>query len=71
MKPKSPLCGIFAKRIAEHREELKLSQSELARRMDTTPSFICDFEKGRRNPTLWTVDRFADALGVAPEELLT
>jgi putative transcriptional regulator len=44
------------------REELHISQTELARHMDVSPSVISDYEAGRRtSPGIKTVHRLVDA----------
>jgi len=56
------LYDLFAKNIKNRRQELGLTQTKLAERMQTSAGFVCDYEKGRRNPTLLTVERFCNAL---------
>jgi transcriptional regulator with XRE-family HTH domain len=46
------------------REKARLSQSEVARRMGKTPSYVGHMEGGTRNPSLRTLAAFADAIGV-------
>lgn len=50
--------------IKKYREEAKLTQSELAVRIGTTPQNISQYERGLRNPKLETVQRIADAINV-------
>jgi transcriptional regulator with XRE-family HTH domain len=45
------------------REELGITQSELARLVGKTPGYVCDTERGRRTPNLTTVCKFAKAMG--------
>ncbi len=45
------------------REDLGITQSELARRTGKTSGYVCDLERGRRTPNLTTVCEFAKALG--------
>ncbi len=65
------LTAIFRRNLTVYRREAGLSQVELARAMNTSPGFICDFERGRRSPTLSTIARFATALEIAPASLLS
>jgi transcriptional regulator with XRE-family HTH domain len=56
--------------IRKHRIASALSQEELASRMGVEQFYISGWEAGRRNPTLITLWRAADALQVAPATLL-
>jgi transcriptional regulator with XRE-family HTH domain len=56
--------------IRKHRIAAGLSQEELAGRMGVEQYYISGWEAGRRNPTLITIWRAADALKVAPATLL-
>jgi transcriptional regulator with XRE-family HTH domain len=56
--------------IRKHRIASALSQEELASRMGVEQFYISGLEAGRRNPTLVTLWRAADALKVAPATLL-
>jgi transcriptional regulator with XRE-family HTH domain len=56
--------------VRKHRIAAELSQEELASRMGVEQYYISGWEAGRRNPTLVTLWRAADALKVAPATLL-
>lgn len=56
-------------RIREVREQLKISQIELARRANVSQPFIHDLENGNRNAKPQTMMKIADALGVPVESL--
>ena len=58
-------------RIAALRRERGLSQSELARRIQVSPSALGMYEQGRREPSADTMVALADALGVTMDFLLT
>ena len=49
--------------IAKARRRSGLSQTELARRMNTTQSTVARLESGRGQPSTWTLVRFAKATG--------
>jgi transcriptional regulator with XRE-family HTH domain len=53
----------LAAAVAKARSRAGLSQSELARRMNTTQSTVARLESGRGLPSTRTLDRFAKATG--------
>jgi transcriptional regulator with XRE-family HTH domain len=65
------LLRLFRANLKAIREEAGMSQSELARRIDRRPAYICDLERGRWNPNLQTLAPLAEALGVAPASLIS
>jgi transcriptional regulator with XRE-family HTH domain len=56
--------------LQEHRNELKLSQSQLAQSSDFHRSYISDVERGYRNISLKNLNRLAHALKVPASSLL-
>ena len=58
-------------RIAALRRERGLSQTELARRIQVSPSALGMYEQGRREPSADTMVALADSLGVTTDFLLT
>ena len=65
------LVELFRRNLKELRLRVGLSQSELARRMECAPSYICDLERGRRDPTIRTLAPLANALGTDPSNLVS
>jgi transcriptional regulator with XRE-family HTH domain len=57
-------------RIREIREAKGVSQAELARRANVTPSALNKVEMGKRGLDQQWMDRLAEALDVAPADLL-
>lgn len=55
---------LLAMEIHELREKRGLSQRELAERLGTTPSAVARLEAGNVSPSLPTLDKVAEALGV-------
>lgn len=55
--------------IKEVRIDKKLSQSELARRVPMSQSYLSELESNKKSPTLRQICKIANALGVSPEEL--
>lgn len=51
--------------IKERREELGLTQKELAEKAGITQSFLCDIEQGRSKPSIDTAVKIADALNIS------
>ena len=60
----------FGKRLKEARIKKDLSQGDVARILGVHRSYISGLERGRRNPSLLTVQKVAKALGVNAKELL-
>jgi len=65
------LVSLFRENMQLLREELGISQSELARRIGRTPGYVCDMERGRRAPNLKTLALIAEGLGVNPSVLIS
>lgn len=59
-----------AARIRAAREAQGLSQGELAKEARTSRSYVAEVEDCAKIPTVKTLGRLAEALGLAPEELL-
>src|SRR5919107_42603 len=60
----------FGELLRSHRDSLGLTQEELANRTGLTPQAVGLLERGqRRRPHGYTVDKLAEALGLAGEEL--
>lgn len=52
------------------RMKKKMSQGDIARALDVDRGYISNIENGKKNPTLATVQKLADALGVSADELI-
>ena len=63
----SAKLGQNLKRI---RTKKKMSQGDIARALEVHRAYISGVESGKRNPTLATIQKLADALGVSASELL-
>lgn len=59
----------IGERIAKARSKQRLTQESLAARSDVTAAHIGFIEQGRRRPTLSTLYKLANALGMTLEEL--
>lgn len=51
--------------IKERREQLGISQKELAEKAGISQSFLCDIEQGRSKPSIDTAIKIAQVLNVA------
>ncbi|KKT35248.1 MAG: hypothetical protein UW24_C0012G0053 [Parcubacteria group bacterium GW2011_GWA2_44_12] len=67
MREVSTKLGKNLKRI---RTAKKLSQGAIARKLNVHRAYVSGIEHGKRNPTLATIDRLAEALGVSVDQLL-
>lgn len=63
----SSKLGLNLKRI---RIKKKMSQGDIARALDVHRAYVSGIENGKRNPTLATIKKLSDALGVSANELL-
>ena len=63
----SAQLGQNMKRI---RAKKKMSQGDIARALDVDRGYISNIENGNKNPTLATIQKLANALGVSADELL-
>ena len=67
MEKISAKLGQNMKRI---RAKKKMSQGDISRALEVDRGYISNIENGKKNPTLATLQKLADALGVPPDELL-
>lgn len=65
-----PLLAGVSKAIQERREEIGLSQEEVAHRAGLHRTYISDIERGARNPSLKTLARLSEALEVSTSNLI-
>ncbi len=64
----------ISKKLGENMKKIrakkKLSQGALARLLEVDKGYISNIEGGNKNPTIATIQRLADALGVSADELI-
>lgn len=60
----------FGENLKKIRLEKKMSQGDICRALGVDRGYISNLESGKRNPTLATIKRIADALGVSVDRLL-
>ena len=51
--------------LKNHRKSLGITLAELSEKVDIRATTICDIENGKRNPSLTTLLRLTDALGLS------
>lgn len=65
------IADLFRSNFRRIRVDRGLTQSDVARSMGKTPSYVCDLERGRRDPNVRTIASIADALRCDPAELFS
>ena len=60
----------FGKNLREARLKEKMSQGDVARILGVHRSYVSGLERGRRNPSLLTVQKIAKAINVSIEYLI-
>lgn len=61
---------IFCKRTKELRIESGFTQKQLAEKLNTTNSAVCDWERGRSQPDLQMLTKIASLFDVTADYLL-
>jgi len=63
-----------SKRLGENLKKLrlkkKMSQGDISRKLGVDRAYISSIENGRMNPTLTTLEKLAEAMGINSSELL-
>lgn len=59
----------FGKRVNNLRKSMHLSQEQFALKCDIDRSYMGCIERGEKSPTLTTIQKIADGLGVSLKEL--
>ncbi len=60
----------LGKNLKKLRLKKKMSQGDIARKLGVDRAYISSIENGRMNPTLSTLEKLAEAIGVNSSELL-
>jgi transcriptional regulator with XRE-family HTH domain len=69
VKPRSNAHVAFGRAIRELREERHISQEAFATKCGIDRGYYGHIERGHSNPSLTSVLKIAEALGVAPSEI--
>ena len=63
-----------SKKLGENLKKLrtrkKMSQGDISRKLGVDRAYISSIENGRMNPTLSTLEKLAEAMGINSSELL-
>lgn len=65
------MAPMIGQRIRERRESLKLTQKQLAEALGLTPQHISAIEQEKRLPSISSLAKFAEELGVNIDYLVT
>ena len=60
----------LGKNLKKIRIAKKMSQGDISRALEVHRAYISGIENGKRNPTLATIEKLANAIGVSVNELL-
>ena len=60
----------LGKNMKRIRAKKKMSQGDIARALEDDRGYISNIENGKKNPTLATIQKLANALSVSADELL-
>lgn len=60
----------LGKNLKQIRIQKGMTQGDIVRALGVSRSFVSNIENGKTNPTLSTIKRIADALGVSVDRLL-
>lgn len=66
---KSDVNIAFGKRVAQLRKDAGYSQEQFAFKCDIDRTYVGTIERGEKSPTLNTIQKIADALGISKSEL--
>ena len=64
------LREILSANIKKYRAEQNISQEDLAFKCELHRTYISDIERNNRNISIDNIEKIADALNVAPSDLL-
>ena len=68
-KSRQAICERFGFAVKARREELELTQEDLAEKAGIHRTYLSDIERGSRNVSLLNIERIAAALGIPISEL--
>lgn len=63
------LSRLVSENFRAIREKKKISQEDIAARLDIATARVSEFESGKKNPTLKTIAKFANAIEIDVKDL--
>ena len=60
----------LGKNMKRIRAKKEMSQGDIARALEVDRGYISNIENGKKNPTIATIQKLANALGVSADELI-
>lgn len=60
----------LGKNMKRIRAKRGMSQGDIARALEVDRGYISNIENGKKNPTIATIQKLANALGISSSELL-
>ena len=70
VKMSAKLANAFIRNVRARMQALGMNQNELAEQLNVGKSYVSQMLSGHRRPGLDSLESFANALGVRPEELI-
>lgn len=67
---KDAICVSFGENVRNLRKARGISQEQFADKVGIHRTYIGGIERGERNPTLTTIQKIANSLGVSAKELI-
>jgi transcriptional regulator with XRE-family HTH domain len=65
------LQNLFQRNLRARRQELGLTQTQLAKLIGAQQPYVADLENGERHPTIKTIAKLSEALKVPPDFFLS
>ena len=69
-RKKTDVRAAFGKLVRQRRQDLGLTQEQVAEKADLHPTYLGSVERGERNIALENIIALARALKISPQELL-
>jgi transcriptional regulator with XRE-family HTH domain len=69
--PKAEIQKVLGQSIRKHRVRLDLTQEQLSEKSQMHRTYLADIERGKRNPSIETVRRLAQALEIPISEIFS
>ena len=69
-KHNQELTTVFGQVLAQARRRAGMTQEALAFECDLHPTYISQIERGIKSPTIRTLFKMADAMGIKPSSLV-